>query len=172
MLVIRFFRIGKKNQPSFKIVVTDKRNPPGGGRFIEEVGFYNPLTKEKFLRRERFQYWLSKGAQPSPTVHNLLVEEKIIQDKKIPVHPVRKLKREGEGEPIAKETPKGEKEEKEEREEREEREEKEKKEEKEEKEGVRKEEKTVKEEIASDRKEEPKKEETEEESKEEAKKEK
>ena len=143
MLVIRFFRIGKKNQPSFKIVVTDKRNPPGGGRFIEEVGFYNPLTKEKFLRRERFQYWLSKGAQPSPTVHNLLVEEKIIQDKKIPVHPVRKLKREGEGEPIAKETPKGEKEEK-----------------------------TVKEEIASDRKEEPKKEETEEESKEEAKKEK
>lgn len=94
MLVIRFFRIGKKNQPSFKIVVTDKRRPSVGGRFIEEVGFYNPLTKEKFLRRERFQYWLSKGAQPSPTVHNLLVEEKIIQDKKIPVHKISKKEEE------------------------------------------------------------------------------
>lgn len=90
MLVIRFLRIGKKNQPSFKIVVTNKKRSSVGGRFIEEVGFYNPLTKEKFLRRERFQYWLSKGAQPSPTVHNLLVEEKVIQDKKILVHKISK----------------------------------------------------------------------------------
>ena len=52
MLVIRFFRVGKKNQPSFKIVVTDKKHPPKGGRFLEEVGFYNPLTKEKVLRKD------------------------------------------------------------------------------------------------------------------------
>jgi len=90
MLVIRFFRVGKKNQPSFKIVVTDKRRPPRAGRFVEEVGFYNPLTKEKVLRAERIKYWLSKGAKPSDTVYNLLVKEKILEGKKIPKHKVSK----------------------------------------------------------------------------------
>ena len=79
MLVIRFLRVGKKNQPSFKIVVTDKRKPPRGGRFVEELGFWNPLTKEKVLKPERIRYWLSKGAKPSDTVYNLLISEKIIE---------------------------------------------------------------------------------------------
>lgn len=86
MLVIRLFRVGKKNQPSFKIVVTDKRKPPRAGRFLEEVGFYNPLTKEKVLKGERIKYWLSVGAKPSATIYNLLVKEKIIEGKKISVH--------------------------------------------------------------------------------------
>ena len=47
MLVIRYFRIGKKNQPSFKIVVTDQRMPIRGGRFVEEVGFSDPIKKKK-----------------------------------------------------------------------------------------------------------------------------
>jgi len=81
MLVIRLFRVGKKNQPSFKIVVTDKRSPPRAGRFVEGVGFYNPLTKEKVLKTERIKYWLSKGAKPSETLYNLLVSEKIIETK-------------------------------------------------------------------------------------------
>ena len=97
MLVIRFFRVSKKNQPSFKIVVTDKKHPPKGGRFLEEVGFYNPLTKEKVLRKDRINYWLSVGAQPSDTVHNLLIKEKILEGKKIPVHKKKKGKKEGEG---------------------------------------------------------------------------
>ena len=71
MLAIRFLKVGKKNQPSFKIVVTDKRRPPRGGRFVEELGFYNPLKKEKVLKPERIKYWLSVGAKPSPTVFNL-----------------------------------------------------------------------------------------------------
>jgi len=91
MLVIRLFRTGKKNQPSFKIVVTDKRRPPRAGRFVEEVGFYNPLTKEKVLKPERIKYWISVGAKPSATVHNLLVSEKIIEGKKIPAHKVKKV---------------------------------------------------------------------------------
>jgi len=91
MLVIRLFRVGKKNQPSFKIVVTDKRRPPRAGRFVEEVGFWNPLTKERVLKQERIKYWLSVGAKPSPTVHNLLVSEKIIEAKKIPAHKVKKI---------------------------------------------------------------------------------
>jgi len=94
MLVIRLFRVGKKNQPSFKIVVTDKRKPPRGGRFVEELGFYNPVKKEKVLKPERIKYWLSAGAKPSDTVYNLLVSEKIIEGKKIDVHKKAKAKAE------------------------------------------------------------------------------
>jgi small subunit ribosomal protein S16 len=86
MLVIRFLRVGKRNQPSFKIVVTDKRRPPKSGYYVEEVGFWNPLTKEKVLKPERIKYWLGIGAKPSPTVFNLLVSEKIVEGKKISKH--------------------------------------------------------------------------------------
>jgi len=92
MLVIRFFRVGKKNQPSFKIVVADKRNPTRAGRFTEEVGFWNPTTKEKVLKQERIKYWISVGAKPSPTVFNLLVSEKIVEGKKIAKHKKSKKK--------------------------------------------------------------------------------
>jgi len=95
MLVIRFFRTGKKNQPSFKIVVTDKRRPPRGGRFVEEVGFWNPLTKEKALKKERIEYWLSKGAKPSDSIYNLLVKEKVLKGKKINVYKKSKKKKKG-----------------------------------------------------------------------------
>jgi small subunit ribosomal protein S16 len=82
MLVIRLFRTGKKNQPSFKIVVTEKTNAPSRGRFTEEVGFYNPTTKERILRKDRVEYWLKKGAQPSDTVYNMMVADKIVEGKK------------------------------------------------------------------------------------------
>ena len=93
MLAIRFLRIGKKHQPSYKIVVIDKRRSPKSSKFIEQLGFYNPLTKEKGINKERIQYWLSQGAQPSDTVHNLLVKEGLIEGKKISVHS-RKQKKE------------------------------------------------------------------------------
>ncbi len=92
MLCIRFLRIGKKHQPCFKIVVTDKRKPPKGGRFVEQVGFWNSLTKEKVLKAERIKYWMSKGAKPSDSVYNLLVKEKVCQGKKISVHKKKKEK--------------------------------------------------------------------------------
>jgi len=82
MLAIRLFRVGKKKQPSYKIVVTDKQNQPQGGQFIEQVGFYNPLTNEKTLKEDRIKYWLSVGAQTSDTVHNMLITEKIIEGEK------------------------------------------------------------------------------------------
>lgn len=94
MLIIRFLRVGKKNQPSFKVVVTDKRNSPRGGRFVEEVGFYNPLTKEKVLKKERVKYWIGQGAKPSDTVHNLLVKEGVLKTAKIPKHKKSKRKEE------------------------------------------------------------------------------
>lgn len=86
MLVIRLLRAGKKNQPFFQIVVTEKKNPPKGGRFVERIGFYNPLTKEKNINSARAQHWLSKGAQPSDTIHNFLVEAKILEGSKIAQH--------------------------------------------------------------------------------------
>lgn len=91
MLTIRFFRIGKRNQPSFRIVVCDKRNAPRGGRFLEILGFYNPRTKETIVEKEKIKHWISKGAKPSPTVHNLLAKQGVIEAKKIAVH--KKLKK-------------------------------------------------------------------------------
>jgi small subunit ribosomal protein S16 len=84
MLNIRLFRVGKKNQPAYKIVVTDKRNAASRGRFVEEVGFYNPLTKQRNMKGDRVKYWMSVGAKPSDTVHNMLVTDNIIEAKKIP----------------------------------------------------------------------------------------
>lgn len=80
--MIRLFRIGKKKQPSYKIVVTDKRNAPARGVFVEEIGSYNPMTKEVNIKKERATYWLSVGAQASDTVHNLLITNKVIEGEK------------------------------------------------------------------------------------------
>lgn len=96
MLTIRFFRTGRRNQPFFRLVVTDKKNPPKGGRFLEVVGFFNPKTKEKNLNKERLKHWLKVGAQPSDRAHNLLVGEGLIKAKKRPVHARSKKKKETE----------------------------------------------------------------------------
>ena len=94
MLMIRFMRIGRRNQPSFKIVVTEKTKSSTGGRFVEEVGFYNPVTKEKIMQAERIRYWISQGAQPTPTISNLLISEKVTEGEKIPKHKKSKKKEE------------------------------------------------------------------------------
>lgn len=70
---------------------------------MEQVGFYNPLTKEKNLKAERVKYWISVGAKPSDTVYNMLVSEKIVEGKKVPKHKI--VKKEGEPQ-LAVEVPK------------------------------------------------------------------
>jgi len=96
MLMIRLLRVGKRNQPIFKIVVTEKRNSPKRGRFVEELGFINPLTKEKSVNKDRASYWLSVGAQPSDTVHNLFIDEKVITGEKRRKHAKSKKKTDAE----------------------------------------------------------------------------
>jgi small subunit ribosomal protein S16 len=91
MLAIRYFRTGKKNQPYFKVIVTDRKSPTRGGRFVEEVGSIDPVKKVKKINAERIKYWISVGAQPSDTVYNLLVSEKVIEGKKRDVHNKKKL---------------------------------------------------------------------------------
>ena len=70
---IRMKRVGAKNAPVFRIVVADSRSPRDG-KFIEEIGTYQPLAKgDNFkLDLERANYWVSKGAQPSETVASFL----------------------------------------------------------------------------------------------------
>ena len=70
---IRMKRVGTKNLPVFRIVVADGRSPRDG-KFIEEIGTYQPLKKgDNFtIKLERAQYWISKGAQPSDTVKSFL----------------------------------------------------------------------------------------------------
>lgn len=85
MLTIRLTRKGKKNQPFFRVVVIDKRRTASGGRAVEDLGYVDPLTKRKNLKKERILYWISKGAKPTPTIHNYLVAEKIVDAKKINV---------------------------------------------------------------------------------------
>ena len=73
MVKIRLKRMGMKKMPFYRLVVTDSRNPRDG-RFIEEVGYYNPVPEpvELKIHEERAKYWLSVGAQPTDTVRGLL----------------------------------------------------------------------------------------------------
>ncbi|MEK7559884.1 MAG: 30S ribosomal protein S16 [Patescibacteria group bacterium] len=87
MLMIRLQRFGRKNNPMFRVVLTDKRNAPKSGKFLEILGFKNPKNKDKKLNADRIKYWISKGAQISPTIHNMLISEKIIEGRKINVVP-------------------------------------------------------------------------------------
>jgi len=92
MLTIRLTRKGKKNQPFFRVVVVDKRRSSKGGRSLEDLGYKNPLTKKVSLNKERILYWIKNGAQPSPSIHNLLIAEKIIDEKKIKITNISKKK--------------------------------------------------------------------------------
>lgn len=73
MVKIRLKRMGMKKQPFYRIVVTDSRNARDG-RFIEEIGYYNPLTDPVDIKidQERAKYWLGTGAQPTDTMRGLL----------------------------------------------------------------------------------------------------
>jgi small subunit ribosomal protein S16 len=97
MLSIRLSRVGKKKQPIYRVIVLDNRKDPWGD-YIENLGTYNPLKtpKEVILKADRVKYWLSVGAQPSETVHNILVDEKIIDKPKVrATSPKKKAKEEG-----------------------------------------------------------------------------
>ena len=79
MIKLRLRRMGAKRQPSYRIVAADVRSPRDG-RFIEIVGFYNPLTDPYTLQvnTERAKYWIDHGAQPTQTVRSLLVKSGVI----------------------------------------------------------------------------------------------
>jgi small subunit ribosomal protein S16 len=77
MVTIRLTRGGAKKRPFYTVVVTDSRNRRDG-RYIERIGFFNPIASGQDVRlslnQERIQYWLSNGAQPSERVSSLIKE--------------------------------------------------------------------------------------------------
>ena len=79
MVKIRLKRMGMKKAPSYRVVVADERMPRDG-RFIEEIGYYNPMTNpaEVKIDAEKAQKWIKNGAQPTDTVKALLKKSGII----------------------------------------------------------------------------------------------
>jgi small subunit ribosomal protein S16 len=81
MLNIRLSRVGKRNYAQYKIVVAEKTSPVKG-KFVEQLGSYDPHTKEVIVKEDRVKYWIGNGAGCSDTVYNLLVENKVIEGEK------------------------------------------------------------------------------------------
>ncbi|MBU1037069.1 30S ribosomal protein S16 [Patescibacteria group bacterium] len=98
MLAIKLSRIGKRKQPTYRLIILEKHKDPQGN-YLELLGNYNPRTKQINLQAERIKYWLSKGAQPSNTVHNILVKQGVIEGtKKRAVKITKKRKEKAAGE--------------------------------------------------------------------------
>jgi len=87
MLMMRLQRVGRKNDPAYRIVVTDKRTGVKSDKHVDRLGSYNPKLNHIQLDAEKAKDWLSKGVQPSGTMHNILVSQKVIDAKKINVLP-------------------------------------------------------------------------------------
>lgn len=82
MLAIKLSKVGKTNKKVFRIIISEKSKDPFGN-VLEILGSYNPHSKEFQAKADRIKYWLSKGAQMTPTVNNLLIDKKIIEGEKV-----------------------------------------------------------------------------------------
>lgn len=80
MVKLRLKRVGKKHSPFYRIVAADSKSPRDG-RFIEEIGTYNPIHKEApvSLDKERALHWLKVGAQPTDTVRSILSKQGVME---------------------------------------------------------------------------------------------
>lgn len=87
MLMIRFQRIGRANDPAFRIVVLEKERAAKAGNIVEQLGTYNPRSKALTLNEEQVKYWIGKGAQPTDSLRNLLITKGVIEGKKVNVLP-------------------------------------------------------------------------------------
>jgi len=83
MLTIRLSRVGKRKQPSYRFIVSEKGRDPWG-KVLEILGQYNPRTEPPtlILNEDRVKYWIGKGAQTSETVWNILVDRKVVEGEK------------------------------------------------------------------------------------------
>ena len=78
MLKLRLKRSGRKRQPSYRLVVMENTSRRDG-RPVEQVGYYNPITKQSHFDIAKIQKWLDCGVKPTETVANLLTKAKILQ---------------------------------------------------------------------------------------------
>lgn len=104
MLAIKLQRIGKKHQPSYRLVVAESRSkmaaPP-----VEDLGSYNPSTKAVTLNKERTLHWIKMGAQPTVTAHNLFVKQGVLTTPKIHVKMPKAVAKVAAAEPVAEVAP-------------------------------------------------------------------
>lgn len=103
MLTIRLNRTGRKNRPSYRVVLQEHTVAPGGSH-VEVLGSYDPFSKKATLKGERVRYWIGKGAQVSDTAHNLLVREGVLAEKKRSVKMPKPVAKEPTAEAPQKET--------------------------------------------------------------------
>ncbi len=82
MLAIKLSKTGKTNKKMFRLIISEKGRDPYGN-VLEILGSYNPHSKELVAKTDRVKYWISKGAQMTATVNNLLVEKKIVEGGKV-----------------------------------------------------------------------------------------
>lgn len=87
MLMIRFQRIGRTNDPAFRIAVLEKERAAKAGNIVELLGTYNPRSKALTLNEESVKGWIAKGAQPTDSIRNLLISKGVIEGKKVNVLP-------------------------------------------------------------------------------------
>ena len=94
MLAIKLKRIGKKGQATYRIVVAEKRSKMTG-TFTDDLGWWNPHQNKCVMATEKALDWIKKGAQPTATVHNLLVKKGALKTEKIELHkkPAKKEKK-------------------------------------------------------------------------------
>ena len=97
MLKIKLSRKGKKNQPFFRLIILEQAKDPMGD-FLEDLGYYNPLTKKSSFKSERINYWISRGAKPTDSVNNLLISQGVIKGEKINVFKISQKKKKIQGE--------------------------------------------------------------------------
>ena len=86
-MMIRFQRIGRTNDPAFRIAVLEKERAAKAGNIVELLGTYNPRSKALTLNEEHVKAWLAKGAQPTDSIRNLLINKGVIEGKKVNVLP-------------------------------------------------------------------------------------
>lgn len=88
MLKMRLQRVGRKHEPTFRLVLTDSKNSTKSGRIEEILGSYDPRKSTETFKPERIKHWISQGIGFTPSVNNLLIRHGIIHGKKIHVSKV------------------------------------------------------------------------------------
>ncbi|MDP1625150.1 MAG: 30S ribosomal protein S16 [bacterium] len=107
MLKIRLQRVGRVNIPTFRLVLTDSKNSTKSGKFLEVLGTYDPVKNVKEVNGDRVKHWMGHGAKLSDTVHNWLIDKKVIPGKKVNALPKRTAPKKEAPAPVA-EAPKAE----------------------------------------------------------------
>ena len=90
MLMMRLQRIGRRNEAHFKIVVIEKTKGPKSQKYVDIIGSYNPKLGRVQIDTEKASEWLGKGVQPSDVVRNFLIDQKVLEGRKVNVLPTKK----------------------------------------------------------------------------------